>query len=330
MGPTNGSPPPSPPESTGVPPAAIATLKIGALHDGVPQHVGGPITLTEGQSLRIGRSRSNDLLLPDTKVSRFHAIVSASANGVVISDLASTNGTLVNGARMSAPVDLADGDEIQIGGYGLVVELHHAGDTSFSESARTALSEMLPFEITVLLIDLCGYTSMNQSLPEEDIAEVLGAWLQFSSAIVTRYNGVVDKYIGDCVMSLWRSETRSQKDLAIEAALAGIDIVQSTLEETTFKNWKHAALHPWQCRAVLHSGTALVGNVGGRSNYTVLGDSVNIAFRLEGLADKFKEKFIVSEQTAMLLMPEIPLTNLGRFSLEGRSGMMNVFGRTIP
>ena len=73
-----------------------------------------------------------------------------------------------------------------------------------------------------------------------------------------------------------------------------------------------------------------MGNVGGRSNYTVLGDSVNIAFRLEGLADKFKEKFIVSEQTAMLLMPEIPLTNLGRFSLEGRSGMMNVFGRTIP
>ena len=312
------------------PPTPVALLKISPLHDDVPQQVGDDITLTDGQSLRIGRSRSNDLVLADTKVSRFHAIISGSSTGVVISDLASTNGTLVNGKRMGGPIDLSDGDMIDLGGYRLVIELAaHSPDPQVSDSARTALAQMLPFEISVLLIDVCGYTSMVQSLPEEDVAEMLRSWLEFSSSIITRYNGTVDKFIGDCVMSLWKSDNAAPKDLAMEAALAGIDIVKSTLEEGLFAKWKHAAQFPWTCRAVIHSGTALLGNMGGRGNYTVLGDTVNIAFRLEQLADRFEEKFIVSEHTAGLLGDDIPLSNLGRFALEGRPGTSEVFGRII-
>ena len=311
--------------------APIALLRVEALNPQVPQDVAREIPLYDGESLRIGRSKSNALVLPDSKVSRFHAIISGSSAGVVISDLASTNGTMLNNKRLSAPVDLANGDSIHIGGYSISVALKATHDDQPSDSARTVLSQMLPFEISVMLVDVCGYTTMAQVLPEEDVAEMLRAWLNFSAAIVSKHQGSVDKFIGDCVMSLWRSETSEPKELAIHAAQAAIEIVESTNNDKQFREWKHAATHPWRCRSVIHSGTALLGSLGGenRANYTVLGDTVNVAFRIEHLADKFSEKLIVSEQTASLLTPEISLRSLGKFALEGRSGLIEIFGREL-
>lgn len=309
----------------------VVILKVSTNNPQATQDNGKEISLFDGDSLRIGRSRTNALVLADSKVSRFHAIISASSAGVVISDLASTNGTQVNSKRLSAPVDLADGDQIVVGSYTLEVKLLLAKPDEPSDSARTVLSQMLPFEVSVLLVDVCGYTTMAQALPEEDVAEMLRGWLNFSAAIVSKHLGSVDKFIGDCVMSLWRSEEKSPKELAIKAAQAAQEILQATAGDKQFRQWKHASTHPWRCRAVIHSGTALLGNLGGenRANYTVLGDTVNVAFRIEHLADRFEEKFIASEQTASLLAPEIPLKSLGKFALEGRSGEIEIFGKPL-
>ncbi len=307
----------------------IAQLRVSPIGDAAPTPV-NEYFLTAGQSFRIGRSANNDLVLAESKVSRFHALFSASRTGVVISDLSSTNGTFVNGNRMNAPVDLADRDEVQIGNYQFIVTLTQNQDQGTSESARTVLSNMQPFEVSVLLVDVCGYTSMTQVHPEADVMDTLRNWLNFAAGVITKHQGTVDKFIGDCVMALWRSDSASPQSLAQNAARAGTEIVEATLTQETFANWKHSSASPWQCRAVIHSGTALLGSVGGgKGSYTVLGDTVNIAFRLEHLADRFSEKLIVSGQTAELLAGEQTLHSLGFFTLEGRSGSMEVFGRHV-
>lgn len=311
----------------------IATILVSSKNGELPESysVIQEIQLYTGESLRIGRSQSNDLVLADSKISRFHAILSASENGIVLSDLSSTNGTFLGEKRMTAPVDLANGDIILLGGFRLEVRLARSHSGLEEDSSRTALSQMLSSELTVLLIDVCSYTTITQGLPEQDVAEMLRTWLNFSSSLIISNDGVVDKYVGDCVMALWKSDTISQEELAKKAVQTAAEVVQRTREESIFREWKHGKQFPWLCRAVVHSGTALMGSLGGsgRANYSALGDTVNVAFRIEHLADRFTENLIVSENTARLIPNLLPLNNLGTYTLEGRSGAIEIFGASV-
>jgi len=306
---------------------AAPTGEETAVTDGSTSIVKEMYQIFEGTTLRAGRAKTNDIVLNDRDVSRFHATFSASENGIVLSDLASTNGTHVNNRRVTTPVDLMSGDVVTLGNIRIDVQLHYTNDIQLDDGTRTALSDLQTVEATVLLVDIVAYTRISQELPPDDVARALRHWFEMVGPIIAAHGGEIDKYIGDCVMALWRGHARDASKNAAAALSAGIEIVDKTKRFGQEGLWPHEGKYPWRCRAALNSGTALFGAVGAgdRRNYTVLGDAINVAFRIEGLAGRLKTEVICSCHTAELVANSFELIPLGSFDLEGRIGEMKVF-----
>ena len=327
---------------------------VGALHCEIPVHAGavkgragggtvdllevadeGPtaaevIPLIEGQVLRIGRGKTNDLVVEHPAVSRFHAVFSASKSGIVLSDLSSLNGTFVNGRRISTPVDLAPGDSVRIGAVRITIELHRGPmqDEEGSDTATmTRATQMSSVEVTVFVADVAGFTRISQDLPPHDVAEMLARWFELVSGLVNRAGGTVDKYIGDCVMALWQSRPSDAERVTAAAVHAAIETLRETKKLVAGGAWKYHATHPWQCRVALNTGEALMGaiGVGSARDFTVLGDAVNIAFRLESIAGHTDVPLIFSGGTARYVAGLQGLRPLGSAIVEGRTENVDIF-----
>ncbi len=284
----------------------------------------------ENATVRIGRSKSNDVVVGDRDISRFHATFNTSASGVVLSDLSSTNGTFVNGRRITTPVDLVSGDTITAGNMTISVALHVVDDQKEHDGTTTALADLRAVEVSVLLADVVSYTRMSQALPTDDVAKMLRIWFERVGPIIERFGGEIDKYIGDCVMAIWRSNREGASAAAESAVRAGLAIIEET--DRLGSQWAHSAQFPWRCRTALNSGTALFGNVGttDQRNYTVLGDAVNIAFRVESLAGKLNANMLAAEHAANLVREHFSMERLGSFTLEGRVEEVGIFSIAGP
>ena len=291
---------------------------------------GGRITLHNQTTLRIGRARSNDLALNLPNVSRFHAIFSASTSGLVLSDLASTNGTYVNGNRISTPIDLRSGDRVDIGPVNIRVQLHLDDDVDIMESqfmATVADRMRAAGIVTVLVADIRDYTKMSETLPANDLIEMLQLWFHHAAEVVAEFGGEIDKYIGDCVMALWRSPEEVAKRYAVDACKAALALRERTLELSNCTQWIHRDRFPWRCRISLNTGKALIGAVGARGSrdFTVLGDTVNIAFRLDAIGGQLGHDFMLGETTAELAKEMVTLTSLGPINVKGKSEKIVVY-----
>jgi len=137
-------------------------------------------------------------------------------------------------------------------------------------------------EITVLFADLEGFTSLSERTDPEQLLSVLNQYHSFIVKIIQRYKGTIDKFIGDCVMALYNTpvEQPDHMDNAVKSALH----IQDELY------WFHSKLDPEYRLKInfgIHTGVAVVGNVGTTElmDYTAVGDTVNVAARLQGLAD---------------------------------------------
>ena len=313
------------PGNTAVSSLEPADAQSATLSAAEPQKV---CELRSGHTLRVGRSNTNDFPVNNSNVSRFHAVFSASASGVVLSDLSSMNGTFVNGYRITTPVDISSGDVVAIGDTKFHVKLT-LGESSDGDPShgRTQTAQLKAVVVTVLVVDVCGYTKLSEALPPNDVANMMHHWFQVVSDIVNEYGGEVDKYIGDCVMALWRETASHAGESAKKAIEAGKKIKAVTEKLSTDGQWEHHERYPWTCRVALNTGEALMGMVGGggRRDFTVLGDTVNVAFRLEGVAGKLSTDFILSAGTAEFVKDAFPLKSLGKVNLEGRSGEVGVF-----
>lgn len=288
-----------------------------------------------GDTLRIGRSRGNDLVIFNEKVSRFHAVLSVAEDGVVVSDLSSLNGTLVNGRRISSPVALYPGDVLRIGGARIRVEIkggkesHSEVSTPMMESSvlSTQAARMAAVAVTVLIADICGYTKLSEALPGQEVAAILHLWFERIGKVVTRYGGEVNKYLGDCVMAVWQAGEKGQEFTATEAVKAALEIRTLTNALSESAEWKYGDKYPWRCRVALNTGEALVGTVGGAGarDFTVLGDTVNVAFRLKKVATQLDKDLVLSGATAERVLNSFALCHLGASAVEGRNEPVEIF-----
>ena len=131
-------------------------------------------------------------------------------------------------------------------------------------------------------------------------------------------------------MGLWRATPED----APEKTSAAIDAARETIERTTVlgnsEAWSHRESHPWQCRVALNTGEALMGTLGskGARDFTVLGDTVNVAFRLESVGAQKEVDLIFSKATAEYLGEGYQPKSLGSVIVEGRTENIEVF--TLP
>lgn len=287
------------------------------------------IPLYEGQTLKVGRGRANDLVIENSSVSRMHAVFSASRTGIVLIDLSSLNGTFLNNKRIGTPVDLSAGDNVRIGNVKIGIELIRSSSQSEEEESvvDTRTASMASSMVTVLVADICNYAKMSQALPAEDIADMLNRWFERVVDTVLGEGGEIDKYIGDCVMCLWRTSKEGVGEGAVRAVLAAEEILRETALLRENAQWKHNAEYPWNCRVAINSGEALVGAMGGAGSreYTALGDTVNVAFRLENLASREGSSLVMTEATAGLVSDQLPVLSLGQVILEGRKDNIHIY-----
>ncbi len=140
--------------------------------------------------------------------------------------------------------------------------------------------------VTVMFTDIVEFTPQAEDLPEHETAELLNHHFALLGACIDHEHGVIDKYIGDSVMAVWGGVSRDE-DHAGAAIRAGLAITKVIKEDNAMR--ARDGKTPIRVRIGLHSGPAVIGNIGapGRVNFTVVGDTVNVANRMEQLGKEF-------------------------------------------
>jgi len=179
--------------------------------------------------------------------------------------------------------------------------------------------------ITVLFSDIRGFTTWSEGRKPEQVVAQLNEYLSAMADVVAEHGGYVDKFIGDAVMALW-GVPLPRPDHA-GAALAAAREMLRRLEQLN-QDWRARGLEPFRIGVGLHSGEALVGNLGSnrKADYTAIGDTVNTASRLEGMTKQLGHVLVISEE-CVEAMPHPPrdLTCLGTVAIRGRDAGIVVF-----
>lgn len=186
-------------------------------------------------------------------------------------------------------------------------------------------------DITVLFADVRGFTGFAEALKDDPrrLADLICGILDPLSEVVLAHGGAIDKYMGDCVMAFWGAsgDDPHHPCKAFEAARAMIpamDQINAWVRET----FADLELPHIEIGIGINSGRCVVGNVGGRRrfDYSVLGDPVNVASRLEGLCKEYETALIVGEATAYRLPLDTGLEEIGQVTLRGRAGLQRIYG----
>ncbi|MGH6925816.1 MAG: adenylate/guanylate cyclase domain-containing protein [Propylenella sp.] len=176
-------------------------------------------------------------------------------------------------------------------------------------------------EISVLFADIAGFTGLSERLGDK-IVPLLGSYLDLLSRTIGEHRGTVDKFIGDAVMAFWGAPAENS-DHAFAACRAGLACA-AALQEAGLVDERG---RPLRMRIGLNSGTALVGNIGSdtRLNYTAIGDTVNIASRLEGANKVYGTDIIIGEATRKEAGARIVVRELDRIAVYGRVEGIAIF-----
>ena len=179
-------------------------------------------------------------------------------------------------------------------------------------------------ELTLFFSDVQGFTTISEGLEPQALAELLSEYLDVVTRTLHEHGATVDKYIGDGVMAFWGAPLPDE-DHVDHACRAAVEC-QRRLDELNAR-WKAAGRPELITRIGLHTGRAVVGNVGSseRLSYTAMGDNVNIAARLEGANKQFGTRILISEVTCSRLGEGFRTRALGEVELKGKTVPMRVF-----
>jgi adenylate cyclase len=172
-----------------------------------------------------------------------------------------------------------------------------------------------------MFIDLAGFTGLSERLGDR-IIPLLSRYFDSVSAQIQNHNGTIDKFIGDAVMAFWGAPSPNP-DHAVDCCRAAL-ACRCAMEEAGLADDRG---EPVGIRIGINSGDMLVGNIGSevRLNYTVIGDAVNIASRLEGTNKAYGSTIIIGPETRRLAGDRIVVRELDRLAVYGRAGGLQIY-----
>ncbi len=179
-------------------------------------------------------------------------------------------------------------------------------------------------EVTVFFSDIRGFTTISEKTTPKELVRILNTYFTAMTKEVLDNGGVLDKYIGDAIMAFWGAPIADpdQAENALKASL-------SMLEQLKELNKELRALGDPEIHIGigLYTGPAIVGNVGSdlRFDYTVMGDTVNVASRLEGLNKEYKTEIIIGETTKNKIKGNYVFRALGSVAVKGRKEPLNIY-----
>ena len=178
-------------------------------------------------------------------------------------------------------------------------------------------------DATIFFADICGYTSFSEGREPEYIVEILNEFFSVSLEIVIRYNGYIDKLIGDCIMAAFGVPMGKGNDDAVNAVSCAVEI-QDLVKDKNRKFFTGEASH-LKISIGMNSGPVVVGNLGSsrRMDYSVISDTVNVAARLEGVAGA--DDIIISSATRDLIGDRFKLKELPPVTVKGKGKPIPIF-----
>jgi adenylate cyclase len=175
--------------------------------------------------------------------------------------------------------------------------------------------------LTVLFADIAGFTGLSERLGDQ-IIPLLSSYLDTMSREISSHGGTIDKFIGDAVMAFWGAPA-TNADHAVDACRTAL-ACQHALRASGLTD---DSGRPLKVRIGINSGDMLVGNIGSefRLNYTVIGDAVNVASRLEGANKEYGTEIIIGEETRRLAGDRLHVRELDRLMVYGRVGGLAIY-----
>lgn len=179
-------------------------------------------------------------------------------------------------------------------------------------------------EISIFFSDVAGFSTISEQLTPEELVALLNEYLSQMTDIIMEKEGTVDKFEGDAIMAFYGAP-QNQKDHAIRACLAALDMKQRLAEMREV--WNSIGQHELKVRMGINTGDAVVGNMGSRTrmDYTAMGDSVNLASRLEGANKAYGTFAIISEATYEKAKDHIEARRLDRIRVIGKEEPIMVY-----
>ena len=177
--------------------------------------------------------------------------------------------------------------------------------------------------LTVLFTDIVGFTGLSERLGDA-IVPALSEYLEIASAAISTRNGTIDKFIGDAVMAFWGAPTPNDQH-AVDACAAALEF-QRRLGQRLVEHEGTDGV-PLRMRVGINTGRMLVGNIGSseRLSYTVIGDAVNVASRLEAVNKRYGTEILIGEDTRAAGGDAIMVRRLDRVAVYGRTQGLAVF-----
>ena len=184
--------------------------------------------------------------------------------------------------------------------------------------------------MTVMFCDMKGFTSMSEGMTPQGLVKVMNCYLTIMSEPIRAERGIIDKYIGDAIMAYWGPPFVGEAEQARLACLAALDMVERVpvLQKQLPELLGMRAI-PAECdvRIGIATGEVLTGSIGSElmMSFTVMGDAVNLASRLEGANKVYGTRILISQATAAALGAAVEVREIDRLTVVGQSAPQAVF-----
>ncbi|HRI15235.1 MAG TPA: adenylate/guanylate cyclase domain-containing protein [Verrucomicrobiota bacterium] len=256
-------------------------------------------------SCSLGRAANNQIVLRDEKVSRNHAVIHRQDdNEYWLVDLGSSNGTYLNGRRVAQPMQLTAGASIQIGSHLMRFCLAGAEPSPAGEIAEHTVMDIRSSICWLLLADIEGSSTRDQTVPPEQLSITTGRWFSNCKQLIESNGGTLNKYLGDGFLAYWPGGEADSAPLL------------QALQE--LKQLQLANEPPF--RLVLHLGLVCLGGAPSLGEESLSGAEVNFVFRMEKLAASLRQRCMVSSAGAARLRDQLAVEPLGKHSLPSFNG----------
>lgn len=179
-------------------------------------------------------------------------------------------------------------------------------------------------ELTVMFSDIRGFTSISEGLTSNELVILLNEYLSAMTNVLFKNLGTLDKYIGDAIMAFWGSPY-PQRDHAYRACLCALEMI--TMLDQLNEKWVAQGRKRVAIGIGLNTGPVNVGNMGSdkRLSWTVMGDNVNLASRIEGMTKQYRRQIVISENTYREVRDQFVCRELDKIRVKGKKQPVTIY-----
>jgi adenylate cyclase len=256
----------------------------------------------------IGRLPENTLAINDKEVSRRHALIHAQGEGIYyLVDLGSRNGSLLNGQRIRMPMQLKDGDTVQVSTTILTFRQSTESEDFEDEEAMATIAASNTAksgDCWMLVADIVGFTKLSQEMGQDEMAQMVGKWILACKQIIERNRGFINKYLGDGFLAFWPLDITPAETIA-----------QALTEMRQLQDGQDMRF-----RVVVHYGQVRVDSAVSAGEDNLIGPEVNFAFRMEKVCGGLNQFCLFSQSAAQHLQEYMEIFDEGGHELKGFQG----------